>query len=292
MDIGFDADRTPLPQRYPFQVLCAVNPYTDRRRTVVHIVVVYRTLPPRGGEDCPVTSSISTIPPTTSIRTRIHMGQLFSREVSVLASFDYVDFDNAPGTDLNTPRFWEGDPSESTLPTPKYVRSPNVTVRDIRGQESEFEFSKDGFQLLAFPSAHVAHPDNQEDTQAYLQETAARVRNLLNASQAFVFDYRVSYSLCSLNYVFIYSQFRVNKPRPADRQHHQKNSPGFVGRKKPDAPFTKPHVGKSTTIRYLLGVFLTLFQIIQSPKPTEDCGGICHQTKSSVIWTVRPSPGS
>ncbi|KAJ9156828.1 hypothetical protein NKR19_g4146 [Coniochaeta hoffmannii] len=154
------------------------------------------------------------------------MGQLFSREVSVLASFDYVDFDNAPGTDLNTPRFWEGDPSESTLPTPKYVRSPNVTVRDIRGQESEFEFSKDGFQLLAFPSAHVAHPDNQEDTQAYLQETAARVRNLLNASQAFVFDYR----------------FRVNKPRPADRQHHQKNSPGFVGRKKPDAPFTKPHV--------------------------------------------------
>ncbi|KAB5511748.1 hypothetical protein GE09DRAFT_1232337 [Coniochaeta sp. 2T2.1] len=154
------------------------------------------------------------------------MGQLFSRQVSVQAAFDYVTFDNIPGTDLNTPRFWEGDPKDSTLPTPKYMRSPNVTIRDIRGKGDNYSLPKDGFELLKFPSAHVPHPDNQKETEAYLQETAARVRKLLNATQAFVFDYR----------------FRVNKPRPADRQEHQKNSPGFVGRKKPDAPFTKPHV--------------------------------------------------
>lgn len=119
------------------------------------------------------------------------MGQLFSREVSVFASFDYVAFDTVAGADLNTPRFWEGDPSESNLPTPTYVRSPNVTVRDIRGQENKYSLPKDGFQLLSFPSAHTPHPDRQEEVQAYLQETAVRVRQLLNASQAFVFDYRV-----------------------------------------------------------------------------------------------------
>ena len=119
------------------------------------------------------------------------MGQYLSRELSVQAAFDYVAFDNVPGTDLNTPRFWEGDPKDSTFPTPKYVRSPNVTIRDVRGKENNYIFPKDGFELLEFPSAHVPHPDNQKATQAYLQETAARVKKLLNASQTFVFDYRV-----------------------------------------------------------------------------------------------------
>ena len=122
---------------------------------------------------------------------RFEMGQLLSREVSILASFDYVSFDDVHGTNLNTPRFWEGDPNESTLPTPKYVRSPNVTVRDIRGQETSRNITKDGFQLLDFPSAYNPHPDRQEEVRAYLQETAGQVRKLLNASQAFVFDYRV-----------------------------------------------------------------------------------------------------
>lgn len=123
------------------------------------------------------------------------MGQLYSRDVSVQVSFDYVAFDTVTGADLNTPRFWEGDPSESRLPTPTYVRSPNVTVRDLRGKKDQYTLPKNGFQLLNNPSAHAPHPDRQEYVQAYLQETAACVRRLLDATQAFVFDYRVGLNL-------------------------------------------------------------------------------------------------
>ncbi|TPX15791.1 uncharacterized protein E0L32_000125 [Thyridium curvatum] len=119
------------------------------------------------------------------------MGQFLARGVSVTTSFDYVSFDNEPGADLNTPRFWEGDPTESTLRTPTWVKTPNVTVRDIRPEQDKYYFSKDGFQLLGIPTAHSPHPDHQDEVQAYLGETAAHVRKLLNASQAFVFDYRV-----------------------------------------------------------------------------------------------------
>jgi hypothetical protein len=152
------------------------------------LLCVTRHLPPEVEGDF---SKTSFIPKNPATRKAFTMGQLLSRNLSVLASFDYVSFNDVAGSDLNTPRFWEGDSSESTLPTPQYVRSPNVTVQDIRGHEDEYKFSKTGFQLLAFPSAHEPHPDNQAETQAYLQETAAKVRWMLNASQAFVFDYRV-----------------------------------------------------------------------------------------------------
>jgi hypothetical protein len=74
-----------------------------------------------------------------------------------------------------------------------WAKYENINVADIRGHESQFTISKNGFQLCRFKSSLTADHfrETEKIEQIYLKEVAHFLKEELKADRVLVFDYNV-----------------------------------------------------------------------------------------------------
>lgn len=127
------------------------------------------------------------------------------------ASFDCL---NAPD---NVTRIYEGDQEptiKNTALNPAYTKIFDIPIRNIRGQEHEFELEKQGFQYLKLSPQTYVHPDKDDNIASYLEEVTRLAKEELKADVVICYDYRVLFSLVCFEYRHLYchdSSERINQ---------------------------------------------------------------------------------
>lgn len=121
------------------------------------------------------------------------LAQLVNGQPATLCSFDYLSRDKR--YDNEKPYYFSGPLSkdqEHARSNLTYTTHDGIKVRDIRGLEQRLSLEVHGFRLIRHePRVSLEEPSEQQ-VHDYLRETAAFLKETLDAELVVTYNYRVS----------------------------------------------------------------------------------------------------